>query len=115
MEEQKTQTQPAAPSSGSKQNTGMAIVAYLLFFVPLLTDSKNDPFVKYHVKQSLMIFLVGIASGVVNVIPVLGQIVWAVCMIALPVLWIIGLINASKGEMKPLPLIGKYAEEWLKF
>jgi uncharacterized membrane protein len=25
-----------------------------------------------------------------------------------------GLINASKGEAKELPVIGKYAEEWFK-
>lgn len=33
-----------------EKNIGMAVVAYILFFIPLLTDAKNDPFVKYHVK-----------------------------------------------------------------
>ncbi|GAF91940.1 unnamed protein product, partial [marine sediment metagenome] len=43
-----------------EKNTGMAIVAYILFFIPLLTDAKNDPFVKYHVKQGLSLFLVAV-------------------------------------------------------
>ncbi|MBP6855591.1 MAG: hypothetical protein KBC26_01280 [Candidatus Pacebacteria bacterium] len=37
-------------SEEHKKNIAMAIVAYILFFIPLLTDAKNDPFVKYHVK-----------------------------------------------------------------
>jgi len=98
-----------------KQNTGMAIIAYLLFFVPLLTDSKDDPFVKFHVKQSLLIFLAGVAASVANVIPVLGQLVFIVVCLVLPILWIIGFINAMNGQMKPVPLIGKYAEQFLKF
>jgi len=38
----------------------MAILAYILFFIPLLTDSKNDPYVKYHIKQGLVLFIGGI-------------------------------------------------------
>jgi len=33
----------------------LAIVAYILFFIPLLTDAKNDPFVKFHVKTRVLI------------------------------------------------------------
>jgi len=36
-----------------KKNTGMAVVAYFIFFLPLLTEAKKDPFVKYHVRQGL--------------------------------------------------------------
>jgi uncharacterized membrane protein len=28
---------------------------------------------------------------------------------------ILGIINAANGEMKELPVIGKYGEEWFKF
>jgi uncharacterized membrane protein len=44
----------------------MAIVAYILFFVPLLTESKNDPFVKYHVKQALGLFICGVIVFVLS-------------------------------------------------
>jgi len=39
------------PTQSGQKNTAMGIIAYIVFFVPLLTSSKNDPFVKYHVKQ----------------------------------------------------------------
>jgi len=56
--------QPSEPlkTKTEEKNTGMAIVAYILFFIPLLTDAKKDPFVKYHVKQGLVIFLAWISG-----------------------------------------------------
>jgi len=103
-------------TSGTEKNTGMAVVAYLLFFVPLLIDEvKDDPFVKFHVKQGLLIFLTLIAGLMVGVIPLIG---WLIAMIApffVFVMLVIGILNALAGKKEPLPLIGKYAEEWFKF
>lgn len=77
----------------------MAILAYFLFFIPLLTDAKDSPFAKFHANQSLLLL---IAYVVLSFIPFLGWLLWMVVF----VFWIIGIINASKGEMKELPLIG---------
>ena len=95
-----------------KKNTGMAIVAYILFFIPLLTDSKNDPFVKYHVKQGLGLFICGVAVSVLSRI-FSWYLMWVTSLLSLGVfiLFVIGVITASKGEEKPLPLIGKFAEQ----
>lgn len=100
-----------------KKNTGMAIIAYLLFFVPLLTEDKDDPFVKFHVKQSILVLIASIAVSVIGgIIPIIG---WFLIVplggIACFVLWVIGIINAANGEKKELPVIGKYAEQFLKF
>jgi len=103
-----SQPQPEA----QKKNTGMAIVAYILFFIPLLTDSKNDPFVKYHVKQGLGLFICGVAVSILSwILPWYFR--WIVNLLSLGVfiLFVIGVIAASKGEEKPLPLIGKFAEQ----
>jgi len=106
MEEQKNQQKKA-------KNTGMAVVAYIIFFIPLLTDSKNDPFVKYHVKQGLVLFIASIIVWfIARVIPVLGFIVSQILNIAILVLLIIGIINAVNGEQKPLPLIGQFADKF---
>ena len=99
------------PEKTSEKNTGMAIVAYFLFFVPLLTDAKNDPFVKYHVKQSLALVIAIVLSWVIAIVPVIGWLLAILMPIFILVLWIIGIINAAKGETKPLPLIGQYAEK----
>ena len=91
----------------------MAIVAYILFFVPLLTEDKNDPFVMYHVKQSIVLLIVAIAVAMLgSIIPLLG---WFIIMpfgsIAVFVLWIMGLVNAATGKKQSLPLIGQFADK----
>jgi len=100
-------------SSKKEKNTGMAIVAYIIFFIPLLTESKNDPFVKFHVKQGLVLFIGGVIVGIISYI-----LPWQLLMISrlldlgLFALMIIGILNASKGEQKPLPVIGKFGEQF---
>lgn len=116
--DKKVQAESAsAQASGQKKpETGMAIIAYVLFFVPLLTESKDDPFVKYHVKQSLFLDIVWIISSIVlAIIPILGWMILPILNIFFIVLWIMGIINAANGQQKELPLIGKYAQQYLKF
>jgi len=111
---QNSQPQQSAPNQQNKgKNTGMAVVAYIIFFLPLLTDSKNDPFVKYHVKQGLVLFICGVAVWLVmSVIPVFGLFIAPILNIALIVLLILGIINAVNGVEKPLPLIGQFADNF---
>lgn len=97
-----------APPTGEK-NTGMAIIAYLLFFVPLLAGEKSE-FVKYHTNQGLILFLFSLGVSVIgSVVPILG---WFLILpfgtIMVLVLLVMGILNAVNGEMKPLPVIGKY-------
>jgi len=95
------------------KNTGMAVVAYIIFFIPLLTDAKNDPFVKYHVKQGLVLFICAVVVWlIVSIIPFLGWIIAPLLNIAILVLAIIGIINAVNGVEKPLPLIGSFASQF---
>lgn len=101
----------AVPASKPATNTGMAIVAYIVFFVPLLTDAKNDPFVKFHVKQGLVLFIAWVAVWVLSMLPVLGLLALPLYVVML-VFWIMGILNAVNGEMKPLPLIGQYADKF---
>ena len=96
-----------------RKNTGMAVVAYIIFFIPLLTDAKKDPFVKYHVKQGLVLFIFSIVVWVViSLIPVLGIIVAPILDLILLVFLVIGIINAVNGVEKPLPLIGQFASNF---
>jgi uncharacterized membrane protein len=96
-----------------RKNTGMAVIAYIIFFIPLLTSAKNDPFVKYHVKQGLVLFICAVVvSFVVSIIPVLVWIISPLLNIVILVLAIIGIINAVNGVEKPLPLIGQFASNF---
>ena len=95
------------------KNTTMAAVAYLLFVIPLMTDAKKDPFVKYHIKQSIVLLVASIAANIVmGVVPgLLAIIVNPILGIALLVLFIKGLMNALGGKEVPLPVIGQFAEK----
>ena len=90
----------------------MAIVGYILpilFFVPFLSEeSKKSPFAKFHANQQLSLLISAIAVNVVGtIIPLLGWfIILPIGTIILLVLAIMGVINAAKGEIKKLPIIG---------
>jgi uncharacterized membrane protein len=94
-----------------EKNIGMAVLAYIIFFIPLLTDAKNDPFVKYHVKQGLILFIAGCITAAFSWVP---PIHWfsGFLNIALLILFIVGILNALSGKEKPLPLIGKFSDNF---
>jgi len=111
--EEKTQSPSGGSGAEQKkgQNTGMAVLAYIIFFLPLLTDARNDPFVKYHVKQGLVLFISCVIVGIIGWIPVIGWIMPLLSLV-LFIIFIIGILNVLNGRQKPLPLIGQFAEKF---
>ena len=117
--------QPVDPAQDAQQNKTMAVLAYIIFFIPLITgDHKKSPFVRFHANQGTVLFLTMVAYGIVQMIlnAILfsllfsagGWGVWSAVTLILSLLWfvpaifcILGIVHAVKGEMKPLPLIGK--------
>jgi len=95
------------------ENKAISILSYLGFFllIPLLLKP-NSPFVRYHVNQGLILFIVDLAAGIVGsifgLIPFVGWIVGLVLGIAVLALAIIGIVNCVGGKAKQLPIIGKY-------
>ena len=92
----------------AEKNKMMAVLAYILFLIPLLA-AKESPFAKYHTNQGLVLFIGGVIVSILgSVIPFLG---WFVILpiggILVTVLCVMGILNALKGEAKPLPIIGK--------
>ena len=102
----------------SEDGVGMAIIAYIIFFVPLLTDSKDNPFIKFHVKQSLTLFCFYVAFQFLRFFPFIGRMVWILSSVV-SLVWfafiIVGIFNAANRKQKELPIIGQFAEKWFKF
>jgi uncharacterized membrane protein len=97
---------PQPDPNDVQTNKAMAILAYILFFVPLLA-AKDSPFAMYHANQGLVLFLISLALNVVlTFIPIIGWILLPFAYIAILAFAIIGIINAANGQIKPLPLIG---------
>jgi len=112
------------PHSDAEANKGMAIIAYFLFFIPLLTgEYRKSPFVKYHTNQGTILFIFSASLAIaINILLAilralfLNLFLWGlfgVFSVILNALWlvptiflILGIINAANGSIKPLPLIG---------
>jgi len=84
----------------SKKTLG--ILAYIIFFIPLLVDDKNE-FGRFHANQGLLVLLLGVATSIFgSIVPLIAILGGILCF----VLAIIGIINAANGLMKDLPIIG---------
>ncbi|MDR1464527.1 MAG: DUF4870 domain-containing protein [Oscillospiraceae bacterium] len=111
-----------AEKADAEQNKLMGILAYLciLILVPIFA-AKESAFAKFHVNQSIWIWIAVIASqficGILRFIPVIGfvfSILSGLIGLAELVFVVIGIINAAKGEKKPLPLFGDKVPTLLK-
>ena len=100
--------------SDVEKNKLFAILGYIfpiLFFIPLVTDGKDSPFAKFHANQQLILLICWVAWSVV--ISVLISIIhlyliFRLLNLALFVVAVLWAISASRGETKPLPVVGGF-------
>lgn len=106
--------QPKQQPGGVANEVIMAVLAYFIFFIPLLA-APQDKFARYHANQGLIMLLTAVALGIVRAIFfVIFWRVWGVfnliftlawlCWLAL---WIIGIVNAAQSKTKPVPVLGE--------
>jgi uncharacterized membrane protein len=82
-------------------------ITWIGWVIALVVNSKEkDELTSFYIRQTLGIFLLSFVA----MIPMLRTIVG----IAMVIFWIISLIGAVQGEMKPIPIIGEYFQEWFK-
>ena len=89
-----------------------AILAYLgiLCLLPLLLKKENK-FALHHGKQGLILFIAEMTALFVNVIPVIGQIVFGVVYLTAGIFSIIGIVKVLMGEYWKAPLISDIANK----
>jgi len=101
-----------------KKHNGMAVFAYLwvLILIPFLTDAKNDPFVKFHLRQGLALIIFDVVAWFIVMLigwfPIIGWLITWILWLASLVFVIIGIVNVVNGNEKELPLIGQYAKHF---
>ena len=97
---------PPADPADVNANKWIGVLAYILFFIPLLA-AKDSRFAMYHANQGLVLLILCIACNIVlSIIPIIGWILLPLANLATLVLAIIGIIQAANGQLKPLPIIG---------
>lgn len=109
------ESKKASSNKDIEENKVIAAIGYLgiLCLVPLLAK-KDSPYAQYHGKQGLALLVLMIIAQlgwVIFWIPFIGWLIMVALYVFIFVLFIMGLVNAFGGVMKPLPLIGKYAED----
>jgi len=89
-----------------------AITSYILIVGVLIALSMNsekkNPFASFHIRQGLGLTLTFIILGVSIYSPMVAIPMW----IFISVLTMYGIFTAAKGEITPLPLLGKWFQKW---
>ena len=101
-------------SNAPQNNVIMAVLVYLgiLIVVPFLTDAKEDPFVKFHIKQGLTLLILDVVVWFFAFIPFIGWMFGWILWLVVFIFMIIGIMNAVQGQEKELPVIGGYAKSF---
>jgi uncharacterized membrane protein len=111
---------PATPPPSTTEDKTVAIVSYLTligFIVAIVMhSSKKTKLGAFHLRQMLGLFLTGLAVGFSQIIllfiPILGWLAIFVLWCSMLALWVMGLIAAVNGQMKPMPVVGPLYQKW---
>ncbi len=131
MEEQPNESGSTKDTStGMEPNVGgalsylLGIITGILFYV----IEKDNEFIRFHAMQSIIVFgglfvlsiLWSFFLAFLGFIPILGWIVAGilgfVSLLIMPliiILWLFLMYKAFNGQMYELPLVGKYAREYM--
>jgi uncharacterized membrane protein len=101
------------------ESKGFAFIATFLSiigFVIAIIAKKNDDYVMFYAKQSLVIFIVSavlsmLAQIFLNFL-IIGQIINLAVTIIIMLMWVISWVFALSGIKKEVPLVGKYGRKF---
>ncbi|WP_118973225.1 DUF4870 domain-containing protein [Taibaiella koreensis] len=103
-------------------NKTLSIISYftlLGWLIAYIAGGKNaDALLKYHLRQSLGLAIVSILFSLV--LNILGWMIPALSFLGLLglvllVFWVLGIINAANGALRPVPVFGKTFERKFSF
>lgn len=99
---------PAFTADDISNNKFMAALSYvgILVLIPVFLARKS-PFAQEHAKQGLILLAVWIIGMLVFWIPLVGQILWIILVIAN----IVAIVKCLMGEFWEIPLIGEFRKK----
>ena len=86
-----------------------AVVAYLSWIgwiIAIVMRDPTDPFAAHHMNQALVLNIVSLLAGVLNILPLIGNLASMIVSVAMLVLWVMGIYRAATWDDRPLPIIG---------
>lgn len=106
----------AKSKEDSKLYAFLATFLSIIGFIIALVTKKEDKYVMYYAKQSLVIFILAVIAGIINsilvFIPILGWFVMMLINLLVTIVWVVSWIFALSGEEKPIPIISGFAEKF---
>lgn len=89
-----------------------AIVSYWFFLciLPFLLK-KDNKFACFHGKQGLVLFIFLVAGFIINIIPVVGWLVYRIVSFIYLVLLLVGTIQALRGKYFRIPIVANIADK----
>ena len=107
-----TPSQPAQSGLSDNAAGALAYVTIIPAIIFLIVEPYNkNSYIRFHSWQSIFLGIAAFAISFINIIPILGQIIFLLGMLVLFVAWLIVLLKALKGERYKLPIIGDLAEK----
>ncbi len=103
--------------SSSKKQENSNIYAFIASFFTIIGFIiamilwREDKKVMFYAKEGLVIFIGFIVAIILEVLPLIGEILYKICIIGLVILWIITWVYALMGEQKKTWIIGDLAEK----
>ncbi len=109
MPKQKT-PQNETPSIADEKIIAAIGYLWILFLLPLLLKKESE-YCQFHAKQGMVLFITSIVLMVINIIPILGQIIFFLGSITIAVLALLGFVNALQGRKWKLPILGGFVKK----
>lgn len=111
-----TQHSPA-PHTDSAQTSHMSkqtLLAALAYIGPLVVISytlmEGDEFVKFHVKQGAVLFVIEMLLWILTQFMIPLMMLWGLIHLGAIILSIFGIINAAQHKKTELPLVGSFSK-----
>lgn len=91
----------------------LATILSIVGFIIAILAKRNDKYVMYYAKHSLVIFIIGAVGGligsVLNWIPIIGPIINFGIFVVVFLAWVLSWIYALTGKEKVIPIITEWA------
>jgi uncharacterized membrane protein len=101
------------PETTDEHAVFFAFTAYVFPPIPIISKKRNNRLVKYHIKQAVAFYITFLILSLFAAW--LPTPFWRfVVFIVVFAIWCLGIIHALAGQEKPLPIIGRLAENYFQ-
>lgn len=96
------------PTSANSVLFAALSYVFILWILGLvIAPEKDDPFVKHHVNNGILLTVIGLALSVFHFIPLVGNIIGGLFNIAMLIVAILGIVFAAQKQYFKIPVLSE--------